>query len=270
MIQIDTHMHTHFSGDAFTPPREMAEKAVEIGLKAITITDHLDFDYPSSLGLNAFVPDKAAYRQAVAETRELFCGKLDIYYGIEIGLIPSQKQQVLDYIKDEPYDFIIGSTHVANGKDPYQPGYFDGITDREGYIAYFKAVQKNVEVFDEYNVFGHLDYVIRYGKRKDLDYRVEDYREWFEPTLKALIAKGKGIEINTGGWSRGISQPHPHPDIIRLYHELGGEIITVGSDAHKPKYIGDYFDRAAEILKDAGFRYYAYFVQQKPVFQPLA
>ena len=119
-----------------------------------------------------------------------------------------------------------------------------------------------------FDVYGHLDYAVRYCPDKNFVYRFDDYRDIFEVLLNRLIENGKGIEINTSGIAK-IGYPHPHIDALKLYKQLGGEIITVGSDAHKKENIGTGFDVAENILKELGFRYYTVFKERKPEFIPL-
>ncbi|MEA4813030.1 MAG: histidinol-phosphatase HisJ family protein [Anaerolineaceae bacterium] len=265
-ILADSHTHSRFSLDSFASLNAMAEEAISKGLKYLTITDHCEFDYPMIPDPDAFVLKKAPYFQAVKEVQSKYKNKLEILLGLEMGLVDSQAEMIEAFIKDEPFDFVIGSSHIVHGRDPYRAGYFDGVSEEEAYASYFKTIAENVSAIKCYNVYGHLDYVVRYGPNKDKNYHPSDYQDIFDEALKTIIADGKGIEINTGGWSRGIQQPHPHPDLLKRYRELGGQIVTFGSDAHKPKYIADRFSLAAEILKNAGFRYYAVYKAQKPLF----
>ena len=117
---------------------------------------------------------------------------------------------------------------------------------------------------DCFDVYGHLDYVVRYSPEKSYD--PLDYREMIDEILKLLIKKGKGIEINTAGLKSGLGYVHPHEFILNRYKELGGEMITAGSDAHDRSRVAADFDQAEEALKKAGFKYYAVFRQRKPDF----
>ena len=118
----------------------------------------------------------------------------------------------------------------------------------------------------DFDVLGHIDYIVRYGKRKEKFYTYEEVQDEIEEILKNLIATGRGLEVNTAGWKYGLKFCHPQPGIIKRYRELGGEIITIGSDAHLPEYVGYEFSRAEEVLRQCGFRYYAQFRNRKPEF----
>ena len=131
-------------------------------------------------------------------------------------------------------------------------------------------IVSNVQTFDNYSIYGHLDYAVRYCPSGEAAFRFSDYADVFEAILKTIIEHGKGIEINTGSLYKNMTYAHPHPSILKLYKELGGEIITVGSDAHVPKYIGyDFETYARDILTATGFRSYCTFEQMKPVFHKL-
>ena len=116
---------------------------------------------------------------------------------------------------------------------------------------------------------GHLDYVVRYGPNKNTFYSYEKYKELFDEILKTLIAKGKGIECNTAGFKAGLNHPHPTEEILKRYRELGGEILTLGSDAHQTVHLAYHFSAIGDLLKSCGVRYYTVFKDRKPEFLPL-
>ena len=118
-------------------------------------------------------------------------------------------------------------------------------------------------------MYGHLDYVVRYGPTKNDSYTYQKHADVFDKILSVLIENGKGIELNTGGFRSGLSQPNPCVEILKRYRALGGEIITVGSDAHAPKDIAADFDRACALLKECGFAYYCVFQKRIPVYLKL-
>ncbi len=118
-------------------------------------------------------------------------------------------------------------------------------------------------------MYGHLDYVVRYGPTKNEKYTYAKHADIFDQILTHLIENGKGIELNTNGLRTGLGQPNPCADIIRRYRELGGEIITIGSDAHTPVDIASHFDEACDLLKACGFRYYCIFQSRMPEYLKL-
>ena len=109
--------------------------------------------------------------------------------------------------------------------------------------------------------------MVRYGPDKDQGYSYDGYREVIDQILEALIEGGKGLEVNTGGLKSGLSDLHPCTDILKRYRQLGGEIVTVGSDAHNAQSMAADFDRAGKVLLDCGFRYYTIFEKRTPEFR---
>jgi histidinol-phosphatase (PHP family) len=111
--------------------------------------------------------------------------------------------------------------------------------------------------------------VVRYGPNKDKNYTYEAYKDVIDPILSYLVENEKGIELNTAALTKGLRNPNPCREIIKRYRELGGEIITIGSDSHVPETLGNHFDKAAEILTDCGFKYYCIFANRVAEFMKL-
>jgi histidinol-phosphatase (PHP family) len=127
----------------------------------------------------------------------------------------------------------------------------------------------DIRAIKDFDVLGHIDYIVRYGKEKEKYYSYTKFSDEIDEILKYLIAHGKGIELNTAGFKYGLGFCHPHPEILKRYCELGGEIITIGADGHKPEHIAYDFEKVAPILRECGFKYYTEFKERKPVFKQL-
>ncbi|MBR6217533.1 MAG: histidinol-phosphatase HisJ family protein [Eubacterium sp.] len=277
----DYHLHTEFSGDCETPVTELIKTAANMGLSSVCITDHNDLDFPDTPDNVDFDLDIETYISSLTLLRErlkndaayrasLGIKAFDLRIGLEQGVMPSTCDRLEDYSKKHPgLDFIICSSHVVDDMDPYYPEYFEGKNEKDAYRHYFETILYNVEHFNDYNVYGHIDYILRYGPTKADNFKVKEYLEILEPAFKKMIYNGKGIEINTGSLYRELDFMHPHDDILRLYKELGGEIITVGSDAHDLAHIGYGFKDAEKRLLNFGFRYYCTFRNMKPDFIPI-
>lgn len=277
MIQADMHMHTWFSTDSEACPRDMADEAVRKGLKTICFTDHFDKDDLEWGEEGIF--DVDAYFVEMQKLQEEYAGKLNIRIGIELGLRPYLKDYYEELTKKYPFDFVIGSVHNVPYKkdaegnilytDPAAEKLFTDRTDKEAYRLMMETTLENVRTSDCFQTLGHLDYVVRYGKSREKEYSYTDYADIIDEILKLLIEKEKGLEVNSAGLKYGLPFAHPHPDVLKRYRELGGEIITIGADAHKPEHIAYDFAKAEEILKSCGFKYYTEFFEQKPVFKQL-
>ena len=263
MIQADMHMHTWFSTDSEACPRDMADEAVRKGLKTICFTDHFDKDDLEWGEEGIF--DVDAYFVEMQKLQEEYAGKLNIRIGIELGLRTYLKDYYEELTKKYPFDFVIGSVHNVPYKkdvegnilytDPAAEKLFTDRTDKEAYRLMMETTLENVRTSDCFQTLGHLDYVVRYGKSREKEYSYTDYADIIDEILKLLIEKEKGLEVNSAGLKYGLPFAHPHPDVLKRYRELGGEIITIGADAHTPDKIGNAFAKAADVLRECGFSY---------------
>lgn len=260
----DTHMHTHFSGDSQASPESMIQAAKKIGLAGICFTDHLDLDYPGEPEL--FLLDLPNYLKYTRELSAQYASELAVCTGIELGLQTQIAPQLKQLLLENDFDFVIGSSHVVHGMDPYYPEYYENKTEDEAYEEYFSSILENISAFDDFDVYGHIDYVVRYGPNKNKFYSYGKFSDIIDEILRTLIYRGKGIEINTGGFKYGLGHPNPTEDILKRYRELGGEIITIGADAHAPEHVGFDFKKVPDILKNAGFKYFTVFKNRKPEF----
>lgn len=258
---IDSHMHTSFSSDSETPPEVMIEKSIELGLQGICLTDHYDKDYFNG----EFQLDSQAYYERIQELKERYKGRLDIRFGVELGLQEYLKEWLSSYVNAYPFDFVIGSMHVLDGKDPYYTELFQGCDARQVLRDYFISTEKNLESFHEFQSLGHLDYLARYFAEELGEYHYRDYSDEIDAVLKKLIEYQVALEINTAGY-KTMHRPNPDMDVLKRYRELGGEMITIGADAHMPEYIGYQFQETADLICSCGFRFYTIFRGKKPEF----
>lgn len=270
-VTADCHLHSSYSGDSREPMENLIRAALDRGLTHICLTEHMDMDFPVSEDTPAdlFTLNTDAFLYDLALRKAEYADRIKILFGVELGLQPHLQKELALYAREYEFDFIIGSVHVVNGRDPYYPAYYEGRDDEEAYREYFQAVIDNLKRSSCFDVCGHLDYVVRYGRHKDRDYSYEKYRDLFDTMLELILEKEKGIELNTGSLRKGLSQASPHIDVLRRYRELGGEIVTVGSDAHRAEDVAADFDRAAELLKECGFRYYCVFEKRIPEFHKI-
>ena len=261
-MRADYHMHTSFSKDSDASPEEMIKEAIRRGLTSICITDHQDMDYSEP----GFEIDFPRYFEELLALQKKYQEKLDIRIGTELGLQAHLQEQNAQVTKVYPFDFVIGSLHLVDGIDPYYGTFFEGKTDEAGCRRFLELTWENVKQADYIDVLGHLDYIVRFAKDPKHTYRPAEYADLLDMILKYLIEHGKGLEVNTAGYKYGLSFAHPHPDILKRYRELGGEIITIGSDGHRPEHLAYDFHKVREVLVSCGFKYYTEFRQRSPIF----
>ena len=259
----DYHMHTIVSFDGHDRGLQMAQAAKARGLKEICFTDHLDYDPLGKMGVLAF--DTAAYN---AEYDQLEVDGLKIRRGMEFGMTVDNRTQFKEDLKRRNFDFVLGSTHFVDGLDVYFADYWHDKTVFQAERRYLEATLDCVRLHDDFDVLAHLTYIGKTSSHhapRCVPY--EEHRELIDEILKTVAAKGKGLEMNTSGVDR-CGGFLPTADYFRRFKELGGEIITIGSDAHTASRVGQYAFEACEILKDI-FGYVCTFEGRKPIFHKL-
>lgn len=270
-IRADFHLHSSFSEDCSADMEEMIQAGIEKGLTAMCFTEHNDFHFPKERDedRDLFLLNVDSYLYALLKMKEKYADRIKILFGVEIGLQEDCLRQNIVLSKSYDFDFIIASTHLCQKQDPYYPSFWEGRDAKECFRLYFEEVLAGAKSFSGFDVYGHLDYIARYAPSKAEPFLYADYRDIVDEILKTLIRNEKAIECNTSGLRKPLNATNPCPDILRRYRELGGEIITVGSDAHIPSDVGADFDKAAQILKSCGFEYYATFEKRQPDFHKL-
>ncbi len=243
--------------------------AVRLGIPRLCVTDHQDFDYPPQYNIDFTFPTDL-YFTKLAALREEYRGRIAVFTGVELGLRTHLARQLTEYANGWPFDYVIGSIHLVGDRDPYYPDFFQGRSEEEAYREYFTCTLENVKLhLDAFDALGHLDYAVRYGPCRNKYYSYEKYRDIIDEILKILAEHGKALECNTSGLRSGLGHTNPHPDIIRRFVQLGGEMITIGSDAHSPEQLGYGFQTLKDMLSGCGVSYYTEFHSRKPVFYPL-
>lgn len=268
-MRADYHIHTEFSDDSREPMQNQIERAIEIGLDEICFTDHIDYGIkkdwdegnitfrggdgmssdPSQMDPCANV-NYPEYFGKILRMKEIYKGKITIRQGLEFGIqtitIP-QYEKLWDRYGDI-LDFTLLSMHQVNNLEFWTQDFQRGKTQKEYNEEYYREIYEVQKVFKHYSVLAHLDLLVRY----DLQgiYPFENVKDMIAEILKLAIADGKGIEINTSSWHYGLSDTQPSRAILKLYKDLGGKIVTIGSDAHNTTYLGDHLDDAMKILKE--------------------
>jgi histidinol-phosphatase (PHP family) len=261
---VDCHVHSHFSCDSRIAIKNLVARAMKVGLGGITVTDHADLDYPNQLSQPGF--DFEGRARILNELKKEFAGKFLVLQGIELGFQPQIVKEASKLVQDNYFDFVINSTHVVDRIDVCRRPLNESWTKEQVYRRYLTAIYDSVTMFDDFDVVGHIGFITRYVPYEDPHMRYEDYADIIDMILKALIEKGKGFEVNSAGYSYKLNTPHPGFDILQRYKELGGEILTLGSDSHVLEQIGDHFTEVIQKLALIGFKHVCYFVNRKPVF----
>lgn len=260
-ITADYHIHSHNSGDSNADMEQVVQSAIHKGLTHICFTEHNDFDYPASHDMSEdyFLLNTDSYLYELLRLREKYSEQIHIGFGVEIGLQKECVRKNVVFARAHEYDFIIASNHVLNSLDPYFSEFWEGRDEKTAYREYFSSIYDNIKLMQNFDVCGHLDYVTRYSPSKAANYDYKEYLDIFDEIFRFLIENEKGIECNTAAYRKGIDMTNPCYGLIKRYHELGGEIITIGSDAHRAEDVAADFDKAEQLLKEIGFKYYSVF-----------
>ena len=273
MITSDIHMHSNFSSDSDSTMESMIQGAIDKNLKTICFTEHLDYEYPCDEGQGLFIVDIDAYKKECLKLKEIYEQDIEVLFGIEFGLLPHLANSYEKVASSYDFDFIIGSSHLVSAPwyendprhgDPYDVAFWKGRTVDQVCEAYFKSIVENIHSYKNFDTYGHIDYIIRYAPEKNKDYTYDRYADVLDEILKVIIHNQLALEVNTGGYKYGLGQPNPQADILKRYRELGGEMITIGADAHRPDHIAYDFKKAETLLKDLGFKYYTVFKKRQP------
>lgn len=263
MYLTDYHTHTVLSPDSETPLSAMADAAVAAGLDELCVTDHCDLLelYGAPVDHYDWPPALEQYRQ----TAPRYAGKLTIRLGLEFGM-PHLNPALSRTILDQPeLDFVLGSVHnlcpERGGTDFYYVDYPDEAACYAALDDYFSSMAK-LAVTDFYDVLSHIIYPLRY---MDHPISLDRYGDQLDAIFQSAAERGRGIEINT--W-RGRTLKEWLP-VLRRFQAKGGEIVTIGSDAHIPDGVGKGVREACQVLQEAGFRYLATYEKRKPIFHTL-
>lgn len=254
---MDYHLHSLHSMDSDEDMKNICEMAIKNDINEICFTEH--YSKVENDRSNGYMK-KEDYIKDISLCKKLF-PELKIKTGLEIGESHINKHLIKEDLNDLNIDFIIGSLHKVNGK---------GITKlvktcdiHELYLQYFDNLYEMINNGD-FDVVGHLDLVQRYAYKTYGYYKLDDYKDKIEDILKRIIERGKGIEVNTSTID-SIGEPMPRYSILKMYYDLGGRIITVGSDSHVCDTVGKHIDKVYEKLKKIGFTEVYAYENRKPV-----
>jgi len=257
----DYHIHCGYSDDSETPMRAHLEAARKKGITHLCFTDHVDFDGA------ALPPADIAARNAELEELVPQFPELDISFGAEIGVKDKESfEAAMEHMKDCHLDFIIASVHMVGGIDTCFPSFYDGKTQQQGYRESLETIISSMAEVNDFSVLGHYDFCTKYAPFTSRALLYHDFPELLDELFHMIISKGRAIEINTAAWR---DDPSWGLETIKRYRELGGEYITIGSDAHIPEKVGNRFSEALEIAKAAGIPYIATFKNMQPILHKL-
>lgn len=279
----DYHVHTNYSDDSEYLMEDVIKDAIGMEMDEICFTDHVDYgikkDWDDPTGMiyregGPGEPDQIPlanvnYPKYIEEINVLRSKypQINIKQGLEFGIQTHTIPQYQKLFNSYHFDFIILSCHQVEDKEFWTQEFQNGRTQQEYNERYYQEILDVIKVYKDYSVLGHLDLITRYDEQGP--YPFNNIKTLITLILKQVIKDGKGIEVNTSSHRYGLKDSTPSKDILKLYKELGGTIITIGSDSHKPEHLGAYIQQTKQELKELGFKYYCTFKDMKPIYHEL-
>lgn len=274
---VDYHLHTNFSDDSTYPMEDVIKDAIRMGMDEICFTDHVDYgikvDWDSGQeilyrdGEPMANVDYPAYVEQIERMRVKYQGRIVMKMGLEFGMQTHTIPQFETLYNRYPFDFIILSVHQVEDKEFWTQDFQRGRTQKEYNERYYEELLRLVKGYQHYSVLGHMDLIVRYDEMGV--YPFNNIKSYAEEILKEVIRNDKGIEVNTSSYRYGLTDTTPSREILKLYQEMGGRIITLGSDSHKPEHLGACMEETKEMLRSMGFRSFCTYDKMRPVFHEL-
>jgi histidinol-phosphatase (PHP family) len=275
MVLFDNHNHSQFSFDGKrTSVEASARAAAEAGLGGICFTDHCDhYVPPMKASFENVVPEYFNVEEQQAEisrVQSLIGDRTRLLKGIEIGMYEECHEQIRKVLDENSFDQIIASVHYIEKTDPYYGGYYDGKDWKQAYGTYLETIYREMKWLEDFDIMGHYDYIVRYASYPVTSIRYRDFSDIFDEMFRYLIQEGKALEINTKSYEghRG-RMVELDNDVLLRFREMGGEIVSLGSDSHEPSRVGAGFTRHAAFLKSLGFRWTAHYESRRLIQLPL-
>ena len=274
----DYHLHCMFSDDSWYPPEQVCEDAWKNNLDEICFTDHVDYgirpDWDDALsakimqGQRVLNVDYDAYFPCIADLRKKWAGRLAVKCGLEFGVqahtIP-QFNALWDKWGNQ-LDFVLLSIHQVGDTEFWTGEFQEGRSQEEYNRAYYQELYDVATSFEHWSVLAHVDLIKRYDPAGILNFPTN--RDLVAATLEHTIAQGKGIELNTSSVRYGLADSQPAKEILQLYRDLGGTVITLGSDSHAPEHLGAYLRHFQHYLASLGFEGFCTYSKMEPCFHP--
>ncbi len=251
MIPMDYHMHSNMSCDSRATMGEMCEAALAKGIQEIAFTEHFDSN-PYDSCSNFYRPD-AFFEKLEAARRDYEPKGLRIRAGVELGEYHRWQHIIQPVLDEYRYDYVLGSLHWVGEYNVFDVNYFEQMPPERTVTDYFTELVEMVRV-GGFDVVAHADVLKRTAFTVYQRFEIADWEDLVRPVWQACIDKGIGLEINSSGLRMQVGQTQPTVEALRWYRQMGGELLTIGSDSHRPDHVGFGLEAALDVARDAGFK----------------
>lgn len=261
---IDSHIHSTLSPDGHDTPEVMAARACELGIQHFTLTDHIENEKL----------DSWHYAEAMAQSRETYLklkaeyeGRMNVYFGAELGQPLYDLKQAEDILAAYDYDFVLGSQHRTKSY-----ARVDKLPDSEEvryrYMDEYFEEELALAEWGKFCSLSHLTFPLRFisGDFGGHEVDMSRYAAIIDKILETIIRKGIALEVNSSGIRKGLHVPMPSAEYVSRYRKLGGRMITIGSDAHRVEDVGADIPECLDMLKDIGYNEVCVFIKKEPKF----
>lgn len=260
----DQHLHSKHSFDSRAEPADSVRRAVELGLAGLSFTEHYD-THPDER--DGCIYDHVAYTNTIERLRDDFGETLRIGKGVEVDYQADQMPGVVDFLDRGDFDIVLLSVHWSKGLPVHSAAAWEGRDPSTVTRRYLESVLGAVGHCERlhrgrtpvFNVLGHLDFCKRYSRRFAGGVHVEEHMDLIDEILRGCLTADLIPEVNTSTLRNGMPEPMPGPAVVRRYAELGGTMMSLGSDAHRSSQVAADFPRALDILRGAGIGQLAVF-----------
>lgn len=261
-INMDLHTHSRISYDGKQTMEELVTAAEACGMKYVAITEHCDMDLTRHGYTYHKLPDYDAYFAELAAVRAAH-PNVDVLAGVELGFSPESNGDYAGFLSGKKLDVVLNSVHIVDGEDVYDKSYYESRSREKAYLDYLSAVRQSLDVPYDYDVVGHIGYIARRSLFEPRAYEYCEYADVLDDVLSTIVSREKCLEVNT------LTPPGydflPLKSVLERYRALGGELLSIGSDAHVPSRVGEHFPLALDLLKSLGFPAVYVYKNRKPV-----
>lgn len=267
-IPSDCHTHSTLSPDGRSAPALMAERACALGIKHFTLTDHIEIEKFHEWDYEGAVKKS---REVYLEAKQLYAGKMNVYFGAELGQPLYDLPLAEKVLAQNDYDFVLGSQHCTRSY-PFLNKVPDTDADRKRCLDEYYDEELALAEWGKFCSLSHLTFPLRFlcvnlrtGQLcREVD--MSRYRSIIDKILQTIISKDIALEVNSSGIRKGLGVSMPDAEYVRRYRELGGRLITVGSDAHVSCDVGADIPQCLDMLRETGFGEIAVYSRKEPVF----
>jgi len=238
---------------------ELCEKAINLGIEYLAITDHYEMDGDLYRFYDPYSADEAKIK--IMNAKEKYNKRLKLTYGIELGQAVYFKDKAKEFLEKYDFEFVIGSIHALKDVPDFCYMRYDWLPQELSYILWERLLDEmyNLALWGNIHTFGHFTYPTRYMMKYGFELKFKNYYDKIIQIFKIIIEKGICLEVNTSGMRQELNDSMPNPELLKLYKECGGELLTCGSDAHRAEHLGMDVDKIYYMLSELGFRYVTVF-----------